>query len=879
VALWRQGATGLRALLRRREHDRDIADEVRQYLDEAVAAHRERGLPPEEALRAAHIELGGVTRVREQVRSVGWENGIDTLIGDLRYAARRLRAAPGFTAITVSTLALGIGAATAIFSAVNPILFESLPYPHADRVTAIWEIGRDGSRVDATFGMYRALSERSRSFEALAVFRSWQPTFTSADQPERFDGQRVSASYFRVLGVSPAMGRGFHPAEDRAGGPNVAVISDALWRRRFAADPGIVGRDVTLNGTPFVIVGVMPRGFENVTAPAAEIWAPLQYDMSENRAWGHHLRMIGRLRDAVTTDGVARELDALGRRVLEVQRPETYGEEVRFAVSSLQAEITRGVRPALVAILGAVGLLLVIACVNVTNLILARGVRRRGELALRAALGAGRMRLVRQVLTENLLLALLGGLVAMPLAALGVRAFIAMTPTDLPRAASIAVDGAAFLFAMAITAIAGLALGATPAVQAGRSDPHAALQGESRRTVGGHRRARGALVVAEVSLALVLLVSSGLLLRSLTRLFAVDAGFDPTGLLSMQVQTSGPRFGDDSTTTRFFSEALEAVRRVPGVTEAALTSQLPLSNDLDQYGVHFDPIPTNDPGEVRGTFRYAVSPGYLETMRIPLRRGRLLRESDRASAPPVVLVSESLARRRLAGLDPIGQRLRIGPPDSPLYTVVGVVGDVKQQSLAVNEPDAVYLTTDQWRFGDNTMSLVVRTRGEPMALVTAIRRAIWSVDKDQPIVRVATMEELLATSAAQRRFALIVFEAFALVALVLAAAGMYGVLAGTVAERAREMGIRAALGATSANLLAMVVRQGVSLTALGVALGLVGAVAATRAIGAMLFGVSRLDPLTYVGVVALLGIVSALASALPAWRAARVDPASALRAE
>ena len=878
MSLWRQGTHGLRSLVRRRERDRDIADEVQHYLDEATAAHEARGLSPDEARRAARIELGGVTRVREQLRSSGWESGVDALIADLRYTARRLRNAPAFTAITVSTLAVGIGAATAIFSAVNPILFEPLPYPQAHRVVAIWEIGSDGSRVDGTFGMFRALAERSRSFDALAVYRSWQPTFTSADQPERFSGQRVSASYFRVLGVAPAVGRAFHPSEDRASAPNVIVISDALWRRRFARDPAIVGRDMTLDGARYVILGVMPRGFENVTAPSAELWAPLQYDVSQGRAWGHHLRMVGRLRGNATTNAATGELNTLGRRILEEQRPETYADRVQFAATSLQAEITRGVRPALLAILGAVGLLLVIACVNVGNLILARGVRRRGELALRAALGAGRARLVRQVLTENVFLAVLGGVVAMPVAVLGVRALMAMTPADLPRADSVAVDGTAFVFALAITTLAGIALGLTPAVQAGRSDPHGALQGDSRRTAGGHRRARGALVVAEVALALVLLVSSGLLLRSLSRLFSVDAGFDAAGLLSMQVQTSGPRFTEDSATTRFFSEALDAVRRVPGVTVAALTSQLPLSSDLDQYGVHFDPMPANDPGEVRGTFRYAVTPGYLEAMRIPLHRGRLLSELDGAGVPPVALVSESLARRRLAGLEPIGQRLRIGPPDSPLYTIVGVVGDVKQQSLAVNEPDAVYVTTDQWRFADDAMSLVVRTRGEPTALAAAIRRAIWSVDKDQPIVRVATMEELLAASAAQRRFALIVFEAFAFVALALAAAGIYGVLAGSVAERTREIGVRAAMGATSANLLAMVVRQGMRLTAVGVVLGLVGAVVATRAIAAMLFGVSRLDPVTYAGVIALVGAVSALASAVPAWRAARVDPASALRA-
>jgi putative ABC transport system permease protein len=517
--------------------------------------------------------------------------------------------------------------------------------------------------------------------------------------------------------------------------------------------------------------------------------------------------------------------------------------------------------------------------VNVTNLLLARGVRRRGEFALRAALGAGHSRLIRQLLTESLLLAAVGGMVGMTVAVLGVHALVALSPPGLPRVGAIGVDGTAFAFGLSITTLVGLAFGLTPAVQAARGDPHGNLQQGSRRTAGGRRRMRGMLVIVEVALALVLLVSSGLLLRSLERLFAVEAGFESSRLLTMQVQTSGNTFDDDSTRVRFFARMLEAVRQVPGVTAAALTSQLPLSGDFELYGVHFDPAPPGDPGEVRGSFRYAVSPGYLETMRIPLRRGRLLDERDRAGAPRVALISESMARRRLPGIDPIGRRLRIGSLDGPPYTIVGVVGDVKQMSLALNESEAVYTTATQWHFADQAMSLVVRARGDGVALVPAIRRAVWSVDKDQAIARVAPMDRLLAASAAERRFALTLFEAFALASLVLAAAGIYGVLAGSVAERTREIGVRTALGASRANILMLVVRQGMALAGLGVAIGVVGAAVATQAIVAMLFGVTRLDPVTYLGVIALLGGVAMIASGVPAWRAAQVDPASTLRAE
>jgi putative ABC transport system permease protein len=877
VSVWRQLARGLRVLGNRSAADQEVADEVQQYLEEAAAAHLARGLSPGEALRAARLELGSVTSVREQVRSYGWENAVETLLADVRFAARRLRAEPGFTAVAVLTLALGIGATTAIFSAVKPILLEPLPYPHASRIAMILEIGRDGSQNEGTFNMYRELAERARSFDAIAVLKPWRPTRTGADHPERLDGQRVSAGYFQVLGVSPILGRDLRAADDRPAAPRVVILSDALWRRRFGGDPAIVGRSIALDDDGYEVVGVMPRGFENVLAPAAELWAPLQYDRSEGRAWGHHLRTAGRLRPGVGLAPAKHELRAVGRAVLREQRPLSYDPEMVLTAIPLQDDLTRGVRPALLAVVGAVTLLLAIACVNVTNLLLARGVRRRGELALRAALGAGRGRLVRQLLTESLLLAAMGGTVGVVVAVLGVRALVALSPPGLPRLGAIGVDGAVFAFGLGITTLIGLGFGAIPALRAMRSDPRRALQDGSRRTAGGHRRTRAALVVAEVAFALVLLVSSGLLLRSLARLLAVEAGFDSSRLLTMQLPTSGHRFDDDDSQHRFFAQALAAVQRLPGVTAAALTSQLPLSGDFELYGLHFDPRPANDRGEAYGTFRYTTSPGYVEVMGIPLRRGRLLDERDRAGAPRVALVSESLARRRLPGTDPIGQRMRIG--DGALYTIVGVVGDVRQMSLALADTEAVYTTAAQWRFADDAMSLVVRARGDAAALAPAVRQAIWSVDEDQPIARVATMADLLAASAAERRFVLILFGAFALTALALAAAGIFGVLAGSVAEQTREIGVRAALGASRGSIVGLVVRQGVALTGLGAVIGLAGAAAASPAIGALLFGVSRLDGFTYVSVVVLLFAVSAVACGMPAWRAARVDPAATLRAE
>ena len=660
MSLWRQLSRGAHALIRRADSDREIDEEVGHFLEQAAAAHRDRGLTPEQALRAARLELGHELGIREEVRGYGWENVVETVAADLRYAARRLRRSPGFTLITALTLAVGLGATTAIFSVVYPLLLAPLPYPEAGRVATIWEIGSDGAPLDSTFGMEQGLSGRSRSFEAIAQLKPWQPALAGVGEPERLEGERVSASYFRVLGVAPARGRGFEAAEDRAGGPSVVVLSDALWQRRFGGDPAIVGRTVNLDGAPATVVGIMPAGFEDVLAPHAVLWAPLQYDLSQGRAWGHHLRTVGRLREGVTLEQATRELDTLGQEVLDEQHPETYSDEVAFRVDSLHQEVTRGIRPALLAVLGAVALVLLIACVNVTNLLLARGTRRRGELALRSTLGAGHRRLVRQLLTENLLLAAVGGALGLGLAALGVQALGALIPAEIPRTGSIALDGTVFAFGLVLTTLAGLGFGVVPALQAARPDLHRELQEDSRSALGSRRRLRGALVVAEVALALVLLVGSGLLLRSLGHLFAVDPGFRPDGVLTLQLRTSGPRFDDPAATRRFFDQVLDAVRREPGVTDAALTSQLPLSGDQDLYGVHFErPLP-DDPGEVRGSYRYAVSPGYLETLGVPLVRGRGLTEADREGAPLVALISRSTARRRLPGVDPIGRRLRIG---------------------------------------------------------------------------------------------------------------------------------------------------------------------------------------------------------------------------
>lgn len=890
MSLWRQITRGLSALTNRQATDRDAADEVRHFYEQAEAELRGRGMSPGEARRTARLELGDADVAREQARSYGWENLLATAWGDLGFGLRQLRRNPSFTVVAVLTLALGIGASTIIFSAIDPVLLRPLPYPGASRLMMIWERNSNGSRRYLTFGAFHGVRERSRSFDALAVMKTWQPSITGESQPERLEGQRVSADYFRVFGIAPLIGRDFQVSDDAYQGPNVVVLSHRLWQRRFGGDRGIVGREIKLDGSGFLVIGVMPSNFENVLAPDAELWAPLQYNPLlpiDGREWGHHLRMVGRLREGVSRAQARGEVDSILSALATIYKKQFDsggGVAAGFLVNPLQSDLTADVRPALVAIACAVLLLLLIAAVNVTSLLLARSANRGGEFAMRIALGARRSRLVRQLVTECLLLTAIGGVLAMVIAVFGVRGVVALSPPDLPRLNAIRVDGFVLGFGIVLTMIIGFVLGIVPALQASRENLRSGMQGTSHRVAGGRHAARRVLVVVEVALALVLLIGAGLLLHSVTRLFSTDPGFDASHVLSMQVQASGGQFLSTEARARFFEEALARIRELPGVVSAAFTSQLPLSGDSDEYGVQF----TSDNGDTgNSAFRYAVTPNYFKTMHIALRRGRLLNEHDTADTQMAVVLNESFAKRLFGDKDPIGQGAHIardvGHPERPWGIVVGVVADVKQSSLAVGEEDSFYVTPEQWQkwelWSDNVVSFVVRTHGDAGSLTSAVKNAIWSVDKDQPIVRVETMEQTLARSEAQRHFALVLFEAFALIALVLAAAGIYGVLSGSVSERRHDIGVRFALGASRANILRLVVQQGIVLTVIGTVLGVIGAAITSRALVSLLFGVSRLDWMTYLAVVGLIFSVSVLACFVPGWRAAQVDPVVTLRSE
>lgn len=873
-------------LLFRSQVDNEISAEFRAHLEMRAEDNVAAGLTPEEARRDALLRFGNPTSMKERVTSADAALSLESLWSDIRYAIRQMRKRPGFSLTCILILALGMGASTAIFSVVSPVLFEALPYPEANRLVSVGELRGQGARLPS-FGTFRGIEEGSRSFEAVAVSKPWQPTLIGEDHGERFEGQRVSADYFRVLGAHAFLGREFRASDDQDPGAHVLILSDALWHLRFAADRSILGRKIILDDTLFTVVGVMPKDFEDVLVPSAELWAPLQYDSTlpvDGREWGHHLQMIGRLAAGVSTQEAQSEIGTVlpsWEQAHSKGYDGTGGPPNGIEVVGLQRNLTGAVRPALLAVLAGVLLVLCIACANVANLLLGRGTQRASEFSMRLMLGAARRRILRQLITESLVLSMAAAVVGLLISIVGIRFLAALGPSILLRFHAVSFSGSVFGFSLLLVSGTGLLVGVAPAWQACRREPRGGVQSASQRTATSSRGwVRSSLVVAEIALAFVLLICTGLLLRSMGKLLTVDPGFEAQDLITMQVQEYGHRFDSASSRDQFFSATIESVLRVPGVISAGFTSQLPLSGESDVYGVEFD----KDHQQVGDSaFRYAVTPGYIETMHLPLLRGRLLIAQDREGTPQVVLLNESFARRKFGSLDVLGQRVRLGPDaghsDHPWATVIGVVGDVKQQSLAVAKEDAFYLPATQWNWGERVYSLVIRTHQSPESLLPSLRKAIWSIDKDQPIVRVATMEQIVKQSEAKRRFVLLLFQAFGLVALVLVMAGVFAVVSAGVDERTREIGVRSALGASRESIIAMVLRQGVVLVSLGSVFGAVGAIIASRAMLGMLFGISELDPVTYFAVVGLLLTLSAAASVLPARRAAGVSPIQALRTE
>jgi putative ABC transport system permease protein len=798
-----------------------------------------------------------------------------TFLGDMRLGVRHLRRAPAFAATAILTLAVAIGATAAILSVIEPVLLRPLPYPSADHIAFVWERNRDGSRDNVGFRTIQDIGTEAKSIENWAAIGSWEPTLGD-DRPERIVGSRVSWTYFTVLGVKPMLGRDFLADEDQPDRNGVVVLSYGLWQRRYAGDSTIIGRRIGVGSAKMVVVGVMPPSFDNVASPEAEIWRVLGY--SATQPWAcrtcHHLRMLVRVKPRVSMPAATSEIDGILTRLIAAN-PKEYA-SLGATVVLMQTELTRQYRPALLALTAAVVLVLLIAIANVANLQLARAVRRETEFAVRSALGAARGRLTRQLLAEGLVLALVGGIAGIGVAMMTLPTLVGQLPAQLPRVSAIHLDGGVVFAVCAIVLVITIIMAMLPGRRGAALGD--SLRSGRRLASAAQHRTRSSLVVIEVALAAMLLGSAALVARSVMRLLAVDAGFDPTHLLSLQVDAVGPRYETDASIIAYHDRIREAVRAVPGVISVALSNQLPLAGNIDRNGiVDTDNIPAN-PELVPNGDRYVVTEEYLRTMRIPIVAGRWFSEQEAAdSAGRVTLVSAALAAKLWPGQSALGKHIRMGGDSRPSRTVIGVTGNVKHTGLDAVTTQQFYVPERQWFAADNAIVVVLRTATDPAALAPAVRRAVSAIDPSLPIIRVATMDELIVTTTSQRRLALVLFGAFAVAALLLAAAGIYGVLAGNVAERTREIGLRAALGATPREVMSLVVSQGVTLALIGLVIGLAVGAAAARYLRTFLFEIGPGDPIALTIVVATLALVVLGACVIPARRAVRVDPVEALR--
>ena len=808
---------------------------------------------------------------------------METLIQDIRYALRTLSKNPRFTVVAVLTLALGIGATVSIFSVVNEVLLAPLPYREPGRLVMLWQ-SRPAGGPDDFFPVRPAdfadLKQQSRVFEELAYSRDGSFSLTGMGDPESIIGYRFSANFFSLLGTQPILGRTFLPEEDRPGGPLVTVLSHRLWQRKFGGDPKVVGKTVQLNGRSYTIIGVMPPEFRHPMT--VELWVPIAFsDELWQRRDATVLRVVGRLKPGVSLEDAQGEVSAIAQR-LEKLYPQT-NSGISMTLRTLRSMYTGDISPALITLLAAVGFMLLIACVNIANLLLARATGRSKELSIRAALGAERKRIIRQLLTESMVLAFIGGGLGLLLAYASVDFLLAIFPNEIanlsiPKVEQIPIDARVLGFTFLATLVTALLFGALPAIAASRTDVNESLKLAGRGAVGGQHRVQSGLVVLEIAVALVLLVCAGLLIRSFQRVQQASLGFDEHRTFAAAVMLSGNKYDSPEKWRLFTEQVLARLQSVPGVETAGVTNYLPLSGwwGILTFAVEGQPLPR--PGEEYEADNRTASPSYFRSMGTPILQGRDFDDRDRDGSTKVVILNQTAARRFFGGRDPIGQRIDIGYPDPPnMQEVVGVVADMRNFGLEEDVHPEVYRPVAQAPMP--ILAFTLRTSQPPASLAEPVRRAIWAVDKDQPIAKLLPLSELAGQSIALRRISTLLMGAFAALALLLAAVGTYGVIAYSVADRTREIGIRVALGARPADVVRGVLRQGLVLTAIGLAAGILGAIAATRLLGTLLYGIKPTDTLTYFAVAAALFTVALLASYIPARRAARVDPMVALRYE
>ena len=799
-----------------------------------------------------------------------------SLLQDLRYATRRLLKSPGFAAVAVGALALGIGANTAIFSVVNSVLLRPLPYAEPEQLVQLWEARprQNMPSVEIAPHEFLAWAEQAQSFQRLAAADVAEYNLTGHFEPERVTGSLVTAGYFPLHGVAPLHGRAFLEEEDRPGANNVVVLGHDLWQRRFGSDPSLVGQTVSLDGVACTVVGVMPRGFP--LPYGAALARPIAFSGEDRtRPGSHFLNVYGRLKDGVTQAQAEAEMAAVAARVEQSLAGTNVGHQV--AVVSLHEQVVGGARTALLILLGAVALVLLIACANVANLLLARAAARRREVAVRAALGASRWRIVRQLLAESLLLSGLSGVLGLLLAVWGVELLIRLDPAGVQRAGEVTLDWRVLFFTLGLSLLTGLLFGLAPALQASKADFVESLKEGGRSGHGLARsRLRGALVVAEVALTLVLLVGAGLLLKSFGQLLAVDPGLDPRGVMTLDLTLPRAKYEEPQRVAAFYERLLQEASAVPGVESAGAVSILPLAGNDSSNFVQIEGREPLPPGQALRAGRRNVSLDYFRALSIPVKRGRAFTQADAEGAPPVLVINEALARAFFPGEDPVGKRVRTGDR-SPWVEVVGVVGDVRHRGLDVDTRPEMFFPHLQTP--SRQMTLVVRTSGDPEALAGPLRERVRAIDRDQPVGNVRTMEGWLSESVASRRFSATVLGIFAAVAAGLAALGLYGVVSYSVAQRTHEIGLRVALGARPRDVLRLVIGQGMLLTLIGTAVGVAAALALTRLMSSLLFGVAATDATVFVTVPLLLAGVALLACYFPARRATKVDPMVALRYE
>ena len=873
--------TILEFALRRTRVEREMEEELRSHLQIRADDLERRGYARAEAERRARLEFGGYEGYKEECREALGSRLLAELAADVRYGLRQLRRSPGFAAVAVLTLALGIGANTAIFSVVNGVLLRPLPYRAPDQLVNIWStlLTSRGGQMPASYPDFLDWRAQNHVFESIAAHNYATFTLAGPKEPVHVEGRVVSAALFSVLGVKPTLGRGFLPEEDQPG-HHVVVLSHDLWQGRFNADPTVLGRNIRLDTTSVTVVGVMPPGFQfPIQATPVEVWvAQGILPQAPDGRGSHSIEVIARLRPQTTLGQAQAEMATIAARLAK-QYPDS-NRNLGVKLAPAYDQLVRGVRPAVLVLSGAVLMVLLIACANVANLLLARGTNRSREMAIRAAIGAGRRRIMRQLLTESLLLALLGGALGTLLALGAIRLTTRLGPRDIPRLSEISLDSHVLLFSLALSLVTGLIFGLAPALGAARVHLIQSLKTGGASSRGGSRRhgLRSALIVSEVALTLLLLVGAGLMVKSLFRLTRIDPGFKPNGVLTFAVDLSDAEYNDAQAATRF-GELLERIRQTPSIRTAAADTSLPLSG-IDQMGVGFQIEGQEGPDWSSAAALSIVTTDFFRTLDIPLLKGREFTALDNLKAPPVVIVSQSLARKYFPGQDALRKQIKTGinlGNEAPLRQIIAVVGDVRRDRLAAEPSPALYLPESQLPF--STMRFVVRSTASLEATAEAMRVAVRSVDKDLPVYDMKTLDQYLGLAVAEPRFDTLLLGLFATLAALLSAVGLYGVISYLVGQRRHEFGVRMALGAVRTDLIAMVLREGLSLVLIGIGIGLLAALALTRFLSSQLYGIKSTDPLTFFAVAAMFAGIASVANYIPARRATKVHPMTALREE